>query len=172
MFLKRFKKKSIQKYTNNILNHRNTDVKDGKIESVGIILNLEEYNEHENLLLFFKNNGIRENKIKFITFIDDDRNKPNTWDSYFSPSDFGWKGKLNSVELQDFVDTKFDALISYYKKDNLELNTVSALSEANFKIGISDKDVRLNDFIINIKPNQIDIFKKEFLKYLKTLNKI
>ncbi len=172
MFFKRFKKKSIQKYINNILKNRNANVNDRKIESVGIILNLVEYNEHENLILFFKSNGIRENKIKFIRFIADEKNKPNPWDSYFSPSDFGWRGKLNSVELQDFVDTKFDALISYYKNDNLELNTVTALSKANFKIGISGKDVRLIDFIINIKPNQIDIFKKEFLKYLKTLNKI
>jgi len=54
MFLKRFKKKSIQKYINNILKNRNANVNDGKIESVGIILNLVEYNEHENLVLFFK----------------------------------------------------------------------------------------------------------------------
>ena len=39
MFLKRFKKKSIQKYINNILKNRNANVNDGKIESVGIILN-------------------------------------------------------------------------------------------------------------------------------------
>ena len=172
MFFKRFKRKSIQIYINNILKTRNANVNDRRIQSVGIILNQQEYYEHEDLLLFLKSNGIRESKVKFITFIADDKMKPNPWDSFFNPGDFGWKGKLNSVELQDFVDTKFDALISYYKNDNLELNTVTALSKANFKIGISGKDVRLNDFIINIKPNQIDIFKKEFLKYLKTLNKI
>jgi hypothetical protein len=172
MFLKRFKEKSIQKYINNILNIRKIGVNDHKIESVGVILSLEEFNEHENLILFFKSIGIRENKIKFITFITDEKMKPNPWDSYFSSKDFGWKGKVNSVDVQEFIEAKFDALISYYKQDNLELNAVTALSKADFKIGISGKDQRLHDFIIDVKPNQINVFKKEILKYLKILNKI
>lgn len=172
MFLRRFKEKSIQKYMNNILKNRKVNVTDRKIESVGIILNREEYNDHDSFIFFLKACGLRENKIKFITFIDDENNKPNTWDAYFSSVDFGWKGKINGVELQDFIDTKFDALVSYYRNDNLELNTVTALSNANFKIGISNKDVRLNDFIIDIKPDRFDVFKKEFQKYLRTLNKI
>jgi len=49
---------------------------------------------------------------------------------------------------------------------------VTALSKSNFKIGISSIDQRLNDFIIDVKPNQIDIFKQETIKYLKVLNKI
>ena len=80
--------------------------------------------------------------------------------------------KIKSIELQDFINTKFDALISYYKADNLELNTVTALSKANFKIGISGNDQRLNDFIIDVKSSQINIFKQETLKYLTVLNKI
>lgn len=172
MFLKRFKEKSIQKYINNILKKRKANVSDGRMESVGIILSQEEYNEHENLTSFFKDHGLRENKIKFITFIEEERNKPNTWDAYFSTKDIGWKGKLINVELEEFVKARFDVLISYYRNDNLILNTATALSNANFKIGISNKDVRLNDIIIDIKTSQIDLFKKEFLKYLKTLNKI
>ena len=172
MFLKRFKEKSIRKYINKILDNRKTSVNSNKIESIGVILNLEEFNEHENLTFFFKNIGIRENKIKFITYVPKEEMKPNTWDSYFNPNDFGWKGKLNNVELQEFVKTKFDALISYYKEDNLELNAVTTLSKANFKIGISGNDQRLNDFIIDVKPNQINVFKQELVKYLKTLNKI
>ncbi len=109
---------------------------------------------------------VLESEFTGIERVDEERSPD------FKGDGFWLEAKLNSVELQDFVDTKFDALISYYKNDNLELNTITALSKANFKIGISGKDVRLNDFIINIKPNKINIFKKEFLKYLKTLNKI
>ncbi len=172
MFLKRFKKKSNQNYINKILNSRNKSVNDNKIESVGVILNLDEFNEHENLRLFLKSIGIMENKIKFITFITDEKLVPNSWDSYFNPENFGWNGKIKNIELQAFINTKFDALISYYKADNLELNTVTALSKANFKIGISVYDQRLNDFIIDIKPNQVNVFKQETIKYLKVLNKI
>ncbi len=172
MFLQRFKKKSIQNHINKILNSRNISVNDNKIESVGVILNLDEFNEQEDLRRFLKSIGIMENKIKFITFVTDKKLVPTPWDSYFNPKDFGWNGKIKSIELQEFINTKFDALISYYKADNLELNTVTTLSMANFKIGISGNDQRLNDFIIDVKPNQINIFKQEILKYLKVLNKI
>lgn len=172
MFLKRFKKKSNLNFINKVLNSREVSINSNKIESIGVILNLDEFNEREKLLLFFRSLGIRENKVKFITFISDEKNKLNSWDLYFNPKDFGWKGKINNVELQEFINTKFDALISYYKKDNIEMNTVTALSNANFKIGISNKDERLNDFIIDVEPNQFNIFKYELVKYLKVLNKI
>jgi len=172
MFLNRFKKKSNQNYIDKILKFRKASVNSNKIESVGIILNLDEFNEYDNLRLFLKNLGIMENRIKFITFITDEKLAPNSWDAYFNPKNFGWNGKIKNVELQEFINTKFDALISYYKEDRLELNAVTALSKSNFKIGISSIDQRLNDFIINVKPNQINIFKKEIIKYLKVLNKI
>ena len=133
MFLNRFKKKTNQNYISKILKSRNVSVNDNKIESVGVILNLDEFNEHDNIRLFLKNLGIMENRIKFMAFITDEKLAPNSWDSYFNPKDFGWNGKIKSVELQEFVNTKFDALISYYKDDNLELNFVTASSKANFK---------------------------------------
>ena len=50
---------------------------------------------------------------------------------------------------------------------------IRELERVNKKvIGISSKDERLNDFIINIAPDQIKIFKNELIKYLKVFNKI
>ena len=79
---------------------------------------------------------------------------------------------IKNLDLQEFIETDFDALISYYKKDNLELNYATACSKANFKIGLSNYDQNLNDFIIDINPNFIDIFGKELKKYLTGLKKI
>lgn len=172
MFLKRFKEKSNQKYINSILNSRQPIVDNRKIESVGIVLCFDEYNNYEAFRKLFKNLGILENKVKFIAFITDEKLKPSSWDAYFNPKNFGWSGKIDNVELNEFINTEFDALISYYKEDNLELNLVSTLSKANFKIGISNNDERLHDFIINVNPNQIDVFEEELIKYLKVLNKI
>ena len=90
----------------------------------------------------------------------------------FSKKQIGWKGKIKSNELETFINTNFDALISYYKQDNLELNLVTARSKANFKIGISHNDERLSDLILDVKPNDFNIFKKELVKYLTILNKI
>lgn len=172
MFLKRFKEKSNQKYINNILNSGRAAVNSRPIESIGIILNYDECNKYEALRNICKGIGVLENKIKFLTFITDEKLAPNSWDAYFNPKNFGWNGKINNVEAQEFIKTEFDALISFYKEDSLELNMITALSKANFKIGISNNDERLHDFIIDIKPHQIDLFKYELIKYLKVLNKI
>ncbi|TJY36084.1 DUF6913 domain-containing protein [Pontimicrobium aquaticum] len=172
MFLKRFKEKSNQKYINTLLSSRQNVVDSRKIESVGIVLNFDEFNNYEAFKSLFKEIKILENKVKFIAFITDEKLTPNNWDAFFNPKNFGWNGKIDNVELEEFVNTEFDALISYYKEDSLELNLVTALSKANFKIGISGKDKRLHDFIIDVTTNQIDLFKMELIKYLKVLNKI
>ena len=69
-------------------------------------------------------------------------------------------------------DTEFDILISYYRRNNLELNFATACSKAKFKIGISKSDENLNDFTIDISTNFTDIFAKELKKYLQGLNMI
>jgi hypothetical protein len=172
MFFKRFKKKSNQKYINNILNNRKVSVNDRPIKSVGVIFNYDEFKNYDQIRSLFKSIGINENRIKFLTFITDEKSRPNSWDAYFYPENFGWKAKIGGPDLVDFVNEPFDALISYYHADNLELNMATALSKANFKIGISKKDERLYDFIINIQPDQINVFKNELIKYLKVFNKI
>ena len=172
MFFKRLKRKSNLKYINNILNGRKASADDRPIKSVGVIFNQEEFKNYDQIRSLFKGIGINENRVKFITFIDDEKSRPNGWDAYFYPENFGWKGKIEGADLVDFVNEPFDALISYYQSDDLELNMVTTMSKANFKIGISNKDERLYDFIINIAPNQINIFKNELIKYLKVFNKI
>ncbi|MCO4820516.1 MAG: hypothetical protein KC469_00510 [Flavobacteriaceae bacterium] len=172
MFLKRFKEKSNQKYINNVLNNRDVEIHNDLIESVGVIVKFDEFNSYDDLRQVFKHLGITDNKVKFIAYINDEKLIPSTWDTFFYPKCFGWGGNINNNDVNEFINQKFDALISYYKEDNLELNMLTALSKANFKIGLSDKDPRLHDFIINIMPYQVDIFKTELKKYLRVLNKI
>ena len=172
MFFKLFKKKSNDKYLNNILNNRKSSVNNNKIKSIGIIINLEEFNDYDSLRNVFTYLGVNENKIKFVAYVTQKDETLTSWDSYFTPLDFGWNGNISNYDINEFIETKFDALISYYDEDIHELNLITAKSKANFKIGISNKDQRLHDFIINIKSSFIDIFKVELEKYLKGLKKI
>ena len=135
-------------------------------------MNLEEYNDYDSIRNIFTSFGINENKIKFVAFVSDKDETLTSWDSYFTPPDFGWNGNISNFDINEFIDTKFDALVSYYNEDLFELNLVTAKSKANFKIGISNNDQRLHDFIINIKSEFIDVFKFEIQKYLKGLGKI
>ena len=172
MFLKLFRKRSNKKYINKILNSKRSKISDRKIRSVGIILNLEECKDYDKIKNIFIDFGVDHNKIKFISYISNKDFRLNHWDDYFSPEDFGWNGKIINIELNEFISYKFDILLSYYRVDNLELNLVTAKSKANFKIGISHFDERLNDFIIDIDAEQIDVFKTELEKYLKGLSRI
>ena len=172
MFLKRFREKSNQKYINNILNSVSRVVHQRKADSVGVILNFDEFNDYDKFRQLLKNIGIKDNKVKFISFILDDKTKPNSWDSFFCPKDFGWKGKIDNVDLVEFINSPFDILISYYNNECLELNMATAMSKANFKIGINNNDPRLYDLIINIETKHLNVFQNEIVKYLKVLNKI
>ena len=172
MFLKLFRKRSNQKYINKILNSKRSKISEKKIRSVGIILSLEEFKDYDKIKKIFTDFGINENRIKFITYISNKDFQLNHWDDYFSPEDFGWSGNITNIALNEFIDFKHDVLISYYRLDNTDLNLVTAKSKANFKIGISNFDQRLNDFIIDIGTEHVSVFRNELEKYLKGLNKI
>ncbi|WP_412561157.1 DUF6913 domain-containing protein [Winogradskyella sp. MIT101101] len=172
MFLKAFKEKSNRKYINKLLDIPKAAVNNNKVKNIAVLLNANEYDDFESFRLYFKELNLTSPKHKVVAFVNDDKYESSQWETYFSPKDFGWKGKLNNIDLQSFVDEDYDVLISFYKQESLELNLITALSKANFKVGLARNDERLYDLIIDLKPKEIETFKKEFKKYLNILNKI
>jgi hypothetical protein len=172
MILKVFKEKSNQKYINKLLSARQVAVSNNKMNTVGVILSVSEFSDFESFRSFFNSLGIQAAKTKIIAFVEDTKDTNELWDTYFNPKDFGWKGKINNIDLQIFVDTKFDVLISYYKENHLELNLITASSKANFKVGLTNEDERLFDLMIDVKPKEFSVFKDELKKYLTVLNKL
>jgi hypothetical protein len=172
MILKGFKEKSNQKFINRLVSIRSAQISSKKIESVGIVLNMSEYDDFETFRIFFEELKLNPNKIKIIGFVEDPKLLELSRELLFSEKQIGWKGKIKNDELKSFLNTPFDVLVSYYKNDNLELNLISVLSKANFKVGISNKDERFYDLILNVLPNQFNVFKQEFIKYLTILKKL
>ncbi|GGI58408.1 DUF6913 domain-containing protein [Winogradskyella haliclonae] len=172
MILKAFKEKSNQKYINKTLSNRSVEVSLDKIKSVGVLLNDSEYCNYEDIEAFIDSLGIVSAKRSFYTFSKQNPENHNQWDAVYGPKDFGWNGKLKNIDLQNFTDTKFDVLICYFLAEENELKQIAAMSKANFKVGISNRDERLYDLIIEVKPKDFEIFKLELKKYLTILNKI
>ncbi len=172
MILKAFKANSNQKYINKLLNARQVAVSNRKMNSVGVILNMNEFSDFDAFRHYFKGLGISPAKTKVIAFIDDAKDANPLWDTYFNPKDFGWKGKIKNVDLQSFIDTKFDVLVSYYTKESLELKLITAASKANFKVGLIQDDKRVFDLMIDVKTKDIQLFEIELKKYLTVLNKL
>jgi len=172
MILKGFKKKSNEKYLNKLLSERHVNVNDSKIESLGVILNIDELSDFELFRALGNVIKIHPNKLKIIAYSSNENDKLSSWDVCFNPKDFGWKGLIKNVELQSFVDKKFDALISYYATDEVELKLITASSQAKFKVGILQTDERINDLVIKTNFKEFKVFKEELFKYLTILNKI
>jgi hypothetical protein len=172
MILKAFKEKSNQKYVNNLLNTRVPAVNSNKVKTVAVLLSASEFHEFEVFRVYFKALGLSSPKHKIIAFTLDDKLEHNKWNTHYSPKDFGWKGKLNNKDLQDFIDEPYDVLICYYKNELSQLKQITAASNANLKVGISIKDERLYDLIIDVSLKEINVFKQELKKYLNILNKL
>lgn len=172
MILKGFKEKSNEKYLNKLLSERHVNINEDAVVSLGVILNIDEIDDFELFTKLADYIKVRPNRVKIIAFSESKKEVLNTWDECYNPKDFGWKGVIKNSELESFLDTKFDVLISYYEQEILELKMITAFSKAKFKIGILQSDERINDLIIKTTLNEFDVFKEEVFKYLKILNKI
>lgn len=172
MILKGFKEKSIKKNINKLLSNRQVNVTDNKVESLGIIFNLDEVEDFEKFNILSSYLKVLPNKLKIIAFSASKKETLKSWDVCYNPSDFSWNGVVKNSELQDFLETKFDVLVSYYEADITELKLITAASKAQFKIGILQTDERLNDLIIKTNLKEFNVFKAEVFKYLTILNKI
>lgn len=172
MILRGLKEKSHQKHINKLLNYRSVNDSDSKIKSLGVILNAAEFNDFEAFRALANSFKINPNNIKILSFTEDHDLVVSSRELLFSKKQIGWNAKIKDHELQQFLNTSFDALISYFNEEIIELNLVTALSKANFKIGLSGHDERLFDLIINTDSKSFDVFTSELNKYLNILNKI
>ena len=172
MILKAFKEKSIQKYVNKLLAAGKASVHSDKVKTVAVLLNTNEFHEFEVFRVYFKELGLNSPKHKIVAFTLDDKLDHNKWNTHYSPKDFGWKGKLNNLDLEAFINEPYDMLICYYKEQVLQLDFIAAASKANLKVGISRNDERIYDLIIDVALKEINIFKQELKKYLNILNKL
>ncbi|RNC79762.1 MAG: hypothetical protein ED556_14380 [Winogradskyella sp.] len=172
MILKAFKEKSNQKYINKMLMNREGVISNETINSVGVLLNESEFKDYEVIEKFFNSIGILSSKLSFFAFSDSKETQHNTWDNIYRSSDFGWRGKLKNIELENFTKTNFDVLICYFLANDIELIQIAAMSKSNFKVGISNEDERLYDLIIEVNPNNFEVFTTELKKYLTILNKL
>ncbi|MFV9551322.1 DUF6913 domain-containing protein [Algibacter sp. PT7-4] len=172
MILRGFKEKSNKKYLNKLLANRVVNVNSSKAISLGVVLNIDEFNEFEAFRDLAEYIKVRPNRLKIIAYSSSKKEGLHSWDECYNPKDFGWKGTIKNSELQSFLNTEFDVLVSYYEKDVLELKLITAQSRAKFKIGILQSDERLNDLIIKTNLKQFKLFKEEVFKYLTILKKI
>ena len=172
MFLNYLKDFSTKKIVKKSLSNVKLSSSDGLIKTVGIIFDETYFYEKDDLVKELVNEGILETNVKVLVFKNKIK-KTETFDyPVFSYKNLSWNGKIEKPEVQQFVNEPFDLLINYYDTEKAALLLVSQLSKANFKVGFSVVDKRLNHFMIDTNAENYKIFVSELFKYLRILNKI
>jgi hypothetical protein len=142
------------------------------IKTVGIIFDESYFYEKEALVAELIQNGIQESDINFLVFKDKIKKKETFDYPTFSHKDLSWTATFDKSDVKEFIAQKFDLLINYYDTEKAALLLVSNQSKANFKVGFSSIDKKLNHFMIDTNAENYKVFIEELFKYLKILNKI
>ena len=162
----------VKKTLKNSLQNLKTNVSANAIVTVGLLVDITDFLKTELVIKELKAHGILLKNIKTIVYSDVLKKNLGTEYTVFSAEKLKWSGQIASVEINDFINEKFDLLISYYDIEKAILMQITNNSKAEFKVGFPSIDERLNHFIIKTEINNYNIFVSELFKYLKLLNKI
>lgn len=172
MFLNYIKNFLVKKTLKNSLQNLKTDVSAASAQTVGLLVDISDFAATELLIAALIAGGILPDNITTIVYCDIVKKNQGIKYTTFSAGQLKWSGQIASVEINDFINEKFDLLISFYDIEKAILMQITHASKAQFKVGFSSIDKRLNHFIIKTEINNYTVFVSELFKYLKLLNKI
>ena len=169
MLIQALRQLNIKKKTHRKLRYNEQFVEvDYKGQVNSILILVEECNE--DLTVFLSNEfGISKEDIKILEYLYKVP-KENIVEGQFSEVDFEWFGKIKNKKIEELVGQEYDVLLNY-TVENIYMDYLTSISNAKFKVGYSNADLRLYDFMIDIDEPNVAIFNSELKKYLKILNK-
>ena len=172
MFLNYIKDFFLKRILKNNLHNVKSSSSLNAIKTVGLLIDESYFFEKESLIKELIFNGVLENDIKTIVYRDKIKKNEEYSLPTFGIKDLDWKADITNVVVNNFINQKFDLLISYYDVEKAILLTITHNSKAQFKVGFSSVDKRLNHLMINTNAENHKVFTHELFRYLKILNKI
>ncbi len=172
MFLNYIKGFLVKKTLKNRLNNFKTSTSSEVIQTIGLLVDEKYFLEKEHLVNALMANGISKENIKIIAYRDKIKKNEIYTVPTFGAKQLHWNGSITDLVINDFIKEKFDLLISYYDVEKAILMLITQNSKAQFKVGFSSIDKRLNHLMINTNAENYKVFVHELFRYLKILNKI
>lgn len=142
------------------------------IRTVGLLIDETRFSEKEDLIQELISNGFVANDISVVVYSDTINKKEIHSRHTFNSAVLNWDGTITDRVVNEFIETKFDLLVSYYETEKAFLLLITNNSKAKFKVGFSSIDKRLHHLTITTRIENYTIFVHELFKYLKILNKI
>jgi hypothetical protein len=171
MFLKGFKRKSAQKYLIKQLQEKRV-VDQSKIRTIGVLVDATVFESFHFINEITEVFGVQKDAITLLYYHPNKKVAEAFTEPVFTDNNLGFKGQLNNPSANAFLDTTFDALLSFYNTDQQLLNLAAVQSRAKYKIGFSGVNEHINDLYVVTELSDIKTFTFELKKYLSILNKI
>lgn len=133
---------------------------------------MKQYFQKDNLIQELIANGFAGNSIRILVYRDTINTKETYSEYTFNGNSLNWDGTIKDEVINEFIQTEFDLLISYYEIEKAILLLITNNSKAKFKVGFSSIDKRLHHLMISTAIENHTVFVNELCKYLKILNKI
>lgn len=172
MFLNYIKDFIVKKTLKKSLQHLKISHSNSTIKRVGLVVDISFFSQADAIVKLLEGNGIKAHDIQVVLYSDTYKKDVVTTLTSFGANHLQWNSKIASSKVNDFINEKFDLLISYYTIEKAVLLQVTHQSKASFKVGFSAIDSRLNHLMIQTDANNFSLFISELFKYLKILNKI
>ncbi|MFD2939271.1 DUF6913 domain-containing protein [Flavobacterium notoginsengisoli] len=160
-----FVKKSLK---NNLGNQKNIDFSKN-VQTIGLLVDESSFNHSETLIKELTLQGIALENIKIVAYSSKFRKKEMYLRPTFGKSHISWNGEITEDFLYEFVNSKFDLLLSYYNEENIFLMMLTDRSKAKFKVGFASVDNNLNRLMINTELENYKLFVSELFRYLKNI---
>ncbi len=172
MFSRIIKEFFLKKIVNTRLKNYKLEDSSDKISTIGIIINESVFKEKASLLAEIEKNGFKGSAVTVLVFKDKKFKKEELAEPFYTTKDISIKGFVKKETVQEFIETPFDLLISYYDEPRPSLDIIAKKSKAKFKVGFGEIDKRINHLIIDTSIDQYSVFVHEVFKYLQILNKV
>lgn len=171
MFLNHLKNYFLLKVLKKNIHNANIQKEINSIRTVGLLIDESYFSEKEALIKEIVVHGISESNIKIILYRDKWKKNEKYQYPTFGIQHLNWNTQITNPAARGFIKEKFDLLISYYDVEKAFLKKVTHQSRAQFKVGFSSVDKKLNHLMVNTKAENHTVFVEELFRYLKILNK-
>lgn len=148
-----------------------TSIRFEKAKRIGILFdttNLDNQVFVENYVQMLRKGG---KQVSLLAYVDDNQEHNNLPFKYYNQKHLSWDGRPNSPDVNQFMETPFDILLSLHIHDVQSLEYISALSNAHMRVGkYDDSKIDSYDLMIdNAKNDNLKHFIQQVDKHLKIM---
>lgn len=142
------------------------------IKTIGLLIDGINFTDKEKLINEFKKHANGQFKINLLVYRKKAKRDESIDYPFFTKKDVRFNASFKKGEIENFVSFPFDLLISYYDEKNSDLELITAISKAQFKVGFASANKELNHFFIHTYVEKYVDFTDVLFDYLKILKKI